>query len=238
MSSKIRWVAATALAAGLTLAGGTAAFAGVTPSPSPSQQTQQPQFGYDKHHHVQPVNWQFDLEQTDIGTHHLAEVEGTGAIPMLDWQDNQASPNVDTFADTTGDSVKLWHDSFLGAQETVNRQTCTVTLDQPNGRFRILSGTGTGANKRSLNGRFDLQAMFSFAERSYGKHVVCPLPSDRAILRGLLGNGHGLPQPVFDNVSVQGEAEVISTLPVVHIFAPTQSPSGNDYSPSATPVNS
>jgi hypothetical protein len=155
---------------------------------------------------------------------------------MVDWQDNQVSPRIDVFS-LGGNSVKLRHDSLFGADITVNRQTCTVTLDQPNGRFSILSGTGIGANKRSIDGRFDLQAMFSFAEVQRGLYgdnsvvpahhrAVCPLPSSTfAILRALVFNGHGLPQPTFDNVSVQGQALVVSTRPFPHVFAPANTPS-------------
>jgi hypothetical protein len=219
MSIKTKWFAATVLSAGLVAGTATAAFAGVTPTPTPTQ------FGGDHHHHVRPVPWQFDLQQSDIGAVHVNDFEATNPLPATGWTDNQINPFVDKFSDTTGDSVTLRHSSIASADINVNLRTCTVTLDQPNGRFAILADTGTDAGFRSVlgSGRFVLNAMFSWnLVRGH-----CPLayvsPSD--ILRNLTEGGSGLPQPSYDNVSVQGEALVFKVASPVRIFSPTATPS-------------
>jgi hypothetical protein len=219
--------------AAMIVGSATAAFAGGTPTPSP---VVTPHFGYQPK--PVPVNWQFDLEQTDIGTHHLAEVEGTGAIPMADWQDVQLSPTVDKFV-LGPNSVTLKHSAL--PLPTIDLKKCTVEFAQ-RGYFRIIAGTGTGAHLRSLNGTFELQAMLSFAEKaksvynlSYGNAyhvpVVCPVSANPFVVRNEVNTGHGLPQPTFDDVSVQGEALVVSTLPVVHVFSPSATPSASTTYP-------
>jgi len=211
--------------AGLVAGSATAAFAGGVPTPTP-------QFG--GHVRVHPVNWQFDLEQAQIGLHNLALVEGSGAIPMTDWTDTQLTPNVDKFS-LGPNSVTLWHDALPVPR--IDLKTCTVLFDQ-NGRFRVLNGTGTGAGFQSVNGTFELQALFSFAERARSGHyghssAVCPLPANPFLVRHLILIGSGLPAPVFSNVSVQGEALLFRVLQLPKVFAPTASPS--DYvTPSAT----
>jgi len=226
-------LAAGALTAALVAGGSTAAFAG-TPSPSPSQQTQSPQFGYNPHPiHPVAVPWQFDLQQSDIGLLapavpiHVNDVEsGPTGILMRNWTDVQLSPTVDRFQ-RGPNSVTLRHDSLFGAVLTENLRTCTVTLDQDNGRFRIIAGTGTGAGLRSLNGRFDLRAMLRLPLRP--RTGVCPLAfvSSRSVLRFLVYNTNVLPSPTFADVSVQGRADLVRAVPI-HIFTPTASPAATD----------
>jgi hypothetical protein len=231
MSKVSRRVLATgALTAALVAGGSTAAFAG-TPTPVPTQQTQTPQFGYNPHPKVIATPWQFDLQQSDIGLLapaipiHVNDVEsGNTGILMRNWADVQLSPTVDRFQ-RGPNSVTLRHDSLFGAVLTENLRTCTVTLDQFNGRFRIIAGTGTGAGFRSLNGRFDLQAMLSFPLRP--RTGVCPLAfvSTGSVLRFLVYNASvGLPAPTFADVSVQGRADLFRVAPPVHIFTPTATP--------------
>jgi hypothetical protein len=226
MSRFTRFAGIGVLSAGLIAGSATAAFAGGTPTPSPV--TPYPTH----HHHVRVTPWQFDLQESDIGTIHVNDVEATLPLLAHGWTDTQLSPNVDKFHDATGDSVTLRHDSIAGASEQVNLQTCTVTLDQPNGRFSILADTGTDAGFRSVpgSGHFDLNAMFSWSlVRGH-----CPLAfvSPRTILRDLAYGGGSLPRPTFNDVNVQGEALVFNVSPPLHIFAPTVSPTD------ASPVNS
>jgi hypothetical protein len=218
---KARLYAVAAVASGAAIAavaGGGVANAG-TPSPSPSP------------HHVRVVAtpWQFDLEQSDIGSSpalHFAvnDVEsGNTGILMRNWHDVQLSPNVDKFV-RGANSVTIRHDSLLGAVASENARTCTVTLDQNNGRFRILAGTGTGAGIRSLGGRFDLVALLSFPLDRYGRCSLRGL-SLRHIVRAINSGGPSvLPVPSFVDVAVQGRADLVRVAPI-HIFAPTASPS-------------
>lgn len=224
MSKRIRIAAAAAIAAGLvagTAATASAHVVGDTPSPSPTQQTVTP---YPTHHGHVTTPWQFDLQQSDIGLINVNDVEATSPIRAQAWRDVQLSPTLDKFV-RGPNSVTLRHDSIGLADITVNRYTCTVTLDQPNGRFRIVNGTGTGAGFQSFNGRFDLTAEFSWnLVRGH-----CPLAflSSQFILRQLANGGHLLPQPSFDDVAVQGRAQLVRSAPI-HIFAPTASPDDSE----------
>ena len=245
MSIRIRVLAVSGAAAAALSLTAVPAFAG-TPSPAPTQQTVTPTPF--PHHHAAPVPWQFDLQQSDIGliapavAINVNDVEsGRTGIIMRNWRDVQLSPNVDRFQ-RGPNSVTLAHDSLFGAVLSRNLRTCTVTLDQPNGRFRIIAGTGTGANLRSFGGRFDLQAMLSFPLLRNG---LCPLAfvGRFALLRFLVFNAHvGLPAPTFADVAVQGRADLLSTTPPIHIFTPTAPPSA-DLTPASdlptdTPTNS
>jgi hypothetical protein len=212
------------------------AFAG-TPTPEPSVSTN---FGTPPPKPVIRVrDWEFDVQQSDIGGLAVNDVEGRGAIPMSRWTDDQSSNNVDTFR-LGGRFVTLWHDGLDQAAMDVNTYTCTVTFDQPNGRFRILRTGGLGAQLRSVNGQFDLQGELSFPLVS--KHVrhgddsdvsVCPLSflSRGQILRIILFGGRQLPEPVFSDFAVQGRAGVFAlpTRPVPHP-TPTKT---DTYAPTA-----
>jgi len=227
-------VSAAALALGLVTWGATAASAGETPPPTDTP-TVSPQFGY----HPQPRarDWTFDVQQSDIAGLAVDDVEGQGAIPMTRWADIQLSNNVDRFQ-RGPNSVTLWHDGLDLASIDVNRYTCTVAFNQPDGRFRIIAGTGTGAGLRSLNGRFDLEGLISFplvgGHPRYGHDGglrVCPLAflSDGRILRLIL-LGRGLPAPTFTDFSVQGRAQVFA-VPVRPVPYPT--PTQTYYTPAA-----
>lgn len=218
---KWRLFAVTGLAAGAIVAGGSAAYAG-TPSPSPSPSS---------HHHVRPVvtPWQFDLQQSDIGRSPALNItvndveSGRTGIIMRNWHDVQLSPNVDKFV-RGANSVTLWHESLLGAVASENARTCSVTLDQGNGRFRIIAGTGTGAGIRSLGGRFVLRALLSFPLDRYGRCSLRGL-SLYQIVQAINSNGPSvLPVPTFTDVAVQGRADLVRVRPI-HIFAPVATPS-------------
>jgi hypothetical protein len=226
-----RRIVTTLAVAGLALGtAATAARAGDTPTPEPTVSTQAPQFGY---HPVRARDWLFDVQQSDIAGLAVDDVEGTGAIPMSRWIDVQLSDNVDRFQ-RGPNSVTLWHDGLDLAALTVNRYTCTVTFDQPDGRFRILSGTGTGAGLRSVNGRFDLTGLISFPLVFKHRHEiglsVCPLVflGDGTILRLILA-GRGLPAPTFTDFSVQGRAQVFA----VPTRVPVPYPTKTYYAPAA-----
>ena len=249
MSKRMKIVATAAVAAGLLVGTAATASAHVTgnPNPTPSQQTVTPT-PVPFHHHVAVAPWQFDFDQLDIGTNHINDFEATRPLLATAWTDTQLNPFTDKFADATGDSVTLRHDSLFGpvnpATVNVNLRTCTLTLDQT-GRFSILADTGTDAGFRSVpgSGQFVLNAMFSwnFRHRHHNHVSACPLAglSNGTILRALTHGGPLLPQPSMDNVSVQGEALVFRTATPVHIFSPvngsTNSPTDN---PAATPTNS
>lgn len=222
MSIRIRaLVIAGATTAALAFGAIPVAFAG-TPAPHPTPTIPAPV--------PVAVPWQFDLQQSDIGLIapavriNVNDVEsGRTGILMRNWHDIQLSPTVDRFV-RGPNSVTLAHDSLSGAFLTENIRTCTVTLDQPNGRFRIIAGTGTGAGFRSLNGRFDLTAMLSFPLRP--RTGVCPLAfvSRFLLLRYIVNNVNvGLPAPTFVDVSAQGRADLLRTVPI-HIFTPTAPP--------------
>ena len=214
---KSRWLAVAGLTTALVAAGGGVAYAG-TPSPSPSPST---------HHHVRPVvtPWQFDLQQSDIGRSPALNItvndveSGNTGIIMRNWRDVQLSPNVDKFV-RGPNSVTLWHESLLRAVASENARTCSVTLDQDNGRFRIIAGTGTGAGIRSLGGRFDLRALLSFPLDRYGRCSLRGL-SLRQIVRAVNSGGPSvIPVPTFTDVAVQGRADLVRVRPV-HVFAPS-----------------
>lgn len=211
---RFRTVAVLALTLGLVGGASTAALAGQTPTPTP---TVTPNFGY---HPPKVVlrDWQFDLRLSDGDGLSLNDVQGFGALAFNRWSDTQLSPNLDKFS-LGGNSITLWHDSLAAAALTVNRQTCTITFDQPYGRFRVVAGTGIGAGLRSRNGQFDLQGMISVENiTKYRKDIgvtVCPLRfrSNGQILRAVLYNRPLGGVVTMDQFSVQGDAKLFR-LPV------------------------
>jgi len=221
---------AAALLAGGLIAGGTATAASASvagngpPTPAPTD-------GGCCHHKAPPRVWQFDLQESQIGATSVNDVQGFGALAFTGWSVDDQTPNLSRFSNTTGDSVTLWHDSLDLASLSENFQTCTVTFDQPNGRFRLVAGTGIGANLRSVNGRFDLQGMVSFPYinkwQKWGGVQVCPLvflsgDQIRWIIENGKGGPHFLPEPTFTDFSVQGESLLFRVRPIP--FAPTASP--------------
>lgn len=206
-----------ALAIGTT----SAAKAGETPSPSPSDTpTVSPDFGYHPTPTPTPTprvrlrDWDFDLQLSDIAGLAVNDVEGRGAILANRWRDITLSPNVDRFQ-LGGNSVTLLHDAL--PVPDVNLNTCTITFSQPDGRFRILAGTGTAAGLRSLDGQFDLQGLISVQRihrhLRYGHDdglSVCPLSflTPGQILRAVLYNRSLGAPVVFSDFSVQGHARV------------------------------
>jgi hypothetical protein len=229
MSSKIRLAAVTAIAAGLTLAGSTAAFAGNTPSPSPTHTVPAPA--------PRAALWQFDFTGANIDGLVLNDVRGTGPIPMTRWQETDNSPVTSTFSRGVN-SVKLLHNRL--PLPVIHLRTCTATFDQ-NGRFRVIAGTGTGANFRNVRpGVFILRGTVSFDKvnlRNY-RAAVCPLQfTNPWTLRALVEHNNlrviGQLASLVD-FDVQGNAQLVRTVPVVtptptptgpgHFFAPTSNP--------------
>jgi hypothetical protein len=226
-----------ALAAGLTLAGSTAAFAGETPSPSPSQQTQTVFPGH--HHHVRAALWQFDFTGANIDGLQLNDVRGTGPIPMTRWQETDNSPFTSTFSNGPN-SVQLLHNRL--PLPVINLGTCTATFDQI-GTFRIINGTGTGAGFRVVPGtsQFILRGLVSFDQVSLRHHhraAVCPLRFVNPwTLRFLVEHNNlriaGQLASLVD-FDVQGNAELVRVRPVV---TPTPTPTGpgHFFAPSVSP---
>jgi len=228
MSSKIRLAAVTAIAAGLTLAGSTAALAG-TPSPSPSQQTVTPS----PHHHVRAALWQFDFTGANIDGLQLNDVRGVGPIPMSRWSESDNSPTTSTFS-RGANSVKLRHNRL--PLPVINLGTCTATFDQQ-GTFRIVNGTGTGAGFRVVPGtsQYTLRGLVSIDKITIRYRTVCPLQfvspwQVRASLENNRSIAGQLPSLVdFD---VQGNAQLVRVRPLPtpaptgpgHFFAPTVTP--------------
>jgi hypothetical protein len=221
-------------AAGITVAAvaavGPAAFAGQVPTPAPSVQPISPHFGFHPPV-VQP--WQFDVQESNIGTINVDDVEGSGALPMAAWHDVQLSPVLDRFQ-LGANSVTLWHEAL--PLPTVNLRTCTVTFDQQDARFAIVSGAGTGAHLRSLNGRFNLLGMVSFplVRGHCALRFISPFTIRSAIIHNRLGSV--LPRPSFTDFAVQGRADVVRVTPTpvypsyTPTTTPTTTPTDNTYS--------
>lgn len=209
--TRIRLCVISVLAAlGLALPA-SAALAG-QPTPTPTVPTISPQFGYNPH--PQFRNWQFDLQQSNIGAFSVNDVEGVGAIPMAAWTDTQLSPTLDKFS--RGALFVIVRHAPLPFP-TVNLTTCTLEFNQVS-RFRIVASS-SGAISR--NGLFVLQGLISFPYASshagqYSQHQhaqVCPLRFVNLFalvqaLRAGSSNLLGLPAPTFDDFAVQGDAQV------------------------------
>jgi len=232
MSSKIRWAASVALAAGLTLAGSTAAFAG-TPSPSPTHTVPAPT--------PRVALWQFDFTGANIDGLQLNDVRGVGAIPMSRWQETDNSPTTSTFSNGAN-SVKLRHNRL--PLPVINLRTCTATFDQV-GHFRIINGTGTGAGFRVVpfTDRYILRGLVSVDlvqhSGAYGRHnTVCPLQfvSPWQVRASLENNRPVAGQaPTLVDFDVQGNAQLVRVRPLP---TPTPTGPGHFFAPTVTPDQS
>jgi len=201
--SKLRYVVAGLLsAAALAVVPATTAFAGVTPSPNytPTYKPVPP---------PQPRQWLFDVQDSTIGGVTVNNVEGTGAIPMVNWLLSGPS-SLRTFR-LLGNSVTIR--SAPLPFPSINLATCTVTFNQVT-PFAIVAGTGIAAGARSQNGQLVLQDLVSYpyVQRGYKGQQFCPLRfvSVFTILAALRA-GHpvpGLPTPTFQDLSIQGFANV------------------------------
>jgi hypothetical protein len=209
------------------------AFAGGTPAPVPAtvpptttpttNPVITPHFGFHPPV-VQP--WQFDVQESSIGGVNVDDVEGSGALLMHLWTDNQLSPVLDRFQ-LGANSVTLWHQAL--PLPAVDLRTCTVTFDQQDARFAIVAGAGTGAHLRSLNGRFDLLGMVSFplVRGRCPLAFISPFTIRSAIAHNRLGST--LPVPSFTDFAVQGRADVVRVTPVP--VTPAPSPSYHSWAP-------
>lgn len=223
---RIRTLAIAALTAAALTVPASAALAG-TPSPSPASPTISPNFGYNPTPTPVPVrfrNWQFDVQRSHISTFLINNVEGQGAIPMLNWLNTQNGPFRDTFA-LGPNSVTIRHNPL--PFPTVDTTTCSVEFNQVS-PFRIVAGTGTAAGAISRNGLLRLQGLVSYPyvnKLRYGQ--VCPLRfvSVFSILNAIRNNlpVPGLPTPTFTNFAIQGNAQVAVPLAVT---PPTPHPTG------------
>ena len=217
------------LKAAIVMAAGTAvalpasgAFAGVTPSPSPS-------FTHTPAPRPVAANWVFDGTQLFVNRGpvlsdiNVNNVEGRGELLMSGWQDvSNPNPAIDTFR-LGVNSVTLAHNPLRQAAFQVNQYTCTVKFDQ-SGRFRIINGTGTGANLRSRNGQFELNGLASYP---LTRNNLCVLRfvSLRTIINAIQ-NGRPIlgVNPSEVSVDFQGRALVTRTPVIVRPFAPTVTP--------------
>jgi len=218
-----------ALAAGLTLAGTTAAFAGETPTPAPTQQTQFP----DHHKHVRAALWQFDFTGAFIDGLQLNDVRGTGPIPMTRWQETDNSPFTSTFSNGPN-SVTLRHNRL--PLPVINLGTCTATFDQV-GNFRIIRGTGTGAGFLVVPGtdQYILRGLVSVDKITLRHRAVCPLQFVNPWqVRASLENNLRIAgqQPTLVDFDVQGNAQLVRVRPVV---IPTPTPTGHFFAPTTSP---
>lgn len=216
MSIRIRHLAIAAVAAAAVAIPGTA-LAGVTPSPSAP--TVAPNFGYNPSPTPTPTlqfrDWQFDVQRSHIAAILVNNVEGQGAIPMLNWLNTQNGQFRDTFS-LGPNSVTIRHQPL--PFPTVDLATCTVEFNQVS-PFRIVNGTGTAFGAVSRNGLLRLQELISYpyVQRhgyGYGQRakMVCPLRnvSIFAVLFAIRNNlpVPGLPTPTFTSAAVQGHALV------------------------------
>ena len=239
--SKRSWIAATALAAGLTLAGSTAAMAGDTPSPSPSYT-----------HPPMPTPrvalWQFDFTGANIDGLQLNDVRGTAPILMSRWTEQDLTPRISKFS-RGPNSVTLRHNRL--PLPTLRLDTCTATFDL-NGNFRVIAGTGTGAGFRVVPGTDNYIVRGTVSVDKVTRHryghrhdavSVCPLQfvSPFQVRAAVEANGPVAGQlPTLSDFDVQGNAQLvrISPLPTPsptgpgHFFAPSVNPNP-DNSPSA-----
>lgn len=221
MSKRFRIASVGLLTAAAIAGSATIASAGVTPTPVPTHTVPIPT----------PVaaNWTFDGTQLNISRGPVLpdisvnNVEGRGALLMRGWQDvNSPNPFIDTFR-LGVNSVTLFHNPISQAAFQANPYTCTVKFDQT-GRFRILNGTGTGANLRSRNGQFELNGLASYPLTRNGLCVL-RFVGLRTIIRAIQ-NGTPLlgVSPSEISVDFQGRALVTRTPVTIHPFAPTLTP--------------
>ena len=229
MSKRIKIIFTSVIAAGLLA--GTAATANAhvvgNPTPTPSQQTVTPTPGH--HHHARAALWQFDFTGANIDGLQLNDVRGVGAIPFTRWQETDLSPTTSKFfSPISANSVTLRHNRL--PLPDLNLQTCTATFDQL-GHFRIVAGTGIGANLRVVpfTDRFILRGLISFDRIQLRGHhgTVCPLQfvNPWTLRANVEANnlrlfGHFASLVDFD---VQGNALLVRTVPVV---TPTPTPTG------------
>jgi len=232
-------LAASALALALAGASASAASAHVVGDPYPTPSQQSTDYG---RHHVRPVNWDWDLQASNFGPIVPAivnRVDGRGAIPMDRWRLQNLTPNTVRFS-LLGNSVRLLRTRLSLPTESI--RTCTLTFNNI-GAFRILDGTGIGANLRG-QGTFAEVGLVSVPRIKLHRvgREVCPLLflnpfQERAIIEqagigGLQPRFMGA-QALLENFSAQGTAQVfrVRPLPVPYptggpggYFAPTVSP--------------
>lgn len=231
----IRRIVLTGLTTAGILAGtATAAFAGNYPSPTPTPTVPVPT-------PVVAHPWQFDILQASIGTvlpTAVNRVDGSGALVMSNWTDiGNPNPAVDTFRRGLN-SVTLLHTPLLFANVRVNPYTCTARVNQ-NGQFRILRGTGTGANLRSRNGQFVLQGLVSFPLTRSGLCVL-RFVSRGTLLRAIqFGRSVLGVSPTFEDIGVQGRAQVFRVAPPAPRPFLTPSDTASPYvTPAVIPTHS
>jgi hypothetical protein len=233
---KLLTVGASLLAAGLIAGSATAASASVggnpnpTPSPTYTHPTPPPT--------PRVLPWQFDFTGANIDGLTLNDVRGVGAIPMVRWQEQDLSPFTSKFF-RGPNSVTLAHNRL--PLPRIHLNTCTATFDQV-GRFRVIAGTGIGANLRNVRpGVYILRGLLSFDKvniRNY--HSVCPLQfTNPWTLRALTESNHlnvAGQYPSLVDFDVQGNALLVR-VPVVTPH-PTPSQPGHFFAPAASPTAS
>jgi hypothetical protein len=252
----IRSMAIAILTVGALAIPASGAFAGVTPTPqntcSPTaapagpsygSPTVSPQFGYNPCPPpvVRPVarDWDFDGQVSSFSGFNINNVDGRGILAFLHWQNTDLNPFVSRFA-LGGNSVTILRSRL--PIPVINPFSCTATFFQPFGHFRLLSGTGTGANLRQVaRGDFALTGTVSvdriLARHGYGNGTICPLLfvspfAVRAAVEGNLPIAGQLPRLI--DFSFQGHTRLLRVVPVV---IPTPYPTGpGHFAPTTTPT--
>jgi len=220
---KILLATAAAAFMGLSL-GVPAAHAGVTPSPTPSQQ----QF------HQPKVNLrpeQFEIALDRVGNGRLLNtVLARGPVSLFDGNDTTVSNFLDVLDDRGPNAVNLFHDPLN--QPTIFPGTCSaVWLQQANWNFR--GGRGIYARETG-RGTYTLTGIVSARERNlrsfnwnpgwnYSQNMnwfhrpqVCPLVGLtsfqilREVQRQALG---GTPRIVFDQVAFNAQGTGFASQP-------------------------
>jgi hypothetical protein len=134
----------------------------------------------------------------DINTvNPRGSVLATGPVFFRVGRDITVSPTLDRFRQFFN-SVNVFHPALGGA--SVDRATCTITLDQNDLTWRFIRGTGFYRNALGA-GLYDLRGEFSFPTRNF----ACTLPVGLTAAQAaydLNANGAGLPAPLGFDISV------------------------------------
>jgi len=211
---RIRSIFVAVLAtAGLALTAAPA-LAGNSPTPTPV---------ITEHHHVHLLPQRFDILINNLGTN---DVEARGPVQILGGSDVETGFNLSTFADRSGNHVRVWHDGL--PTPTVDLATCSVIFDQNDGHWRFVGGDGLF--RRAIGfGVFDLRALFSFAPDRWGNCGLRRLSNDQIV--NLVSSDNpvvkcrqrGLTLEAF-SVSVQGAGRAAIRFHRPGIFSPTATP--------------
>ncbi len=181
----------------------------------------------------------FAIQFSSFNRSPLGKVLGSGPIVARLGTDRSLSPTLELVSDGLGDSLLLRHRALAGA--VIDRNDCTITIDQADQPVQFIGRTGAWRNV-SGTGLYNLVGLFSFPSRGFR----CTLPAGLTSLQAdhdlNIGTGTvGGVSPLDFAVDVNGEAAVslnrVRVRPVPSpsrsFFAPTDNPDNTD---TATPV--